>query len=591
MRLKGILTTEGTASTENGKIHFLAFLRVLRVLRGSLPYVMLLFSVLANAQVPRINTFYPIGGQAGTTIEVELRGSSLSGAEKLLVSGPGITGVVKAGSAKADDKYRPLFQAKCGGCHELRSPANRSLTAAQWAATVDRMVKVRNAPLSATEQTQVTEYLQSAARTGRVTAELTMAAGAPPGIREIRIVTPRGVSTAGLFEVGKLPEILGANGKMEQALAVKLPCVANGCFSGNAERHFYRFGAEKGQRYVFDMKAFRYSEASQMYFNPNLRLYDSGGQEIAENHGYYDLDPLLDWTCPSSGDYTLEARDLLGRGNPGSVYRLTMVPVSMGAVLEPPTSLNGARAATAIQCVARPDNVTVRPGMSTVVEVTVTRRDRIEGDITVQAEGLPQGVSAAPVLLPPDRQVARLILRAEANAASAETPIRLMASGKGTEGEVRVRAVPQETYLINNQARYIDRTETVLAIRGTPDFEAMALMEGALKVHPRQGTPVRVSIKRREGFTGPVTVRISGLPPGWVASPETIQPNRTEVTLTVRPDGNNPAGFLNRDPKLVPYQAVIEAVAEEFPFVITVRPVQKADNIKDEKDDRPYSNR
>jgi hypothetical protein len=692
-------------------------------------------AVPAHAQTPKISTLFPIGGKAGTTVEVEVRGSALTGADRLVVSGKGVLGTVDPGGAKVDEKFKPLFQSKCSGCHELRSPANRSMTPAQWAATVDRMVRVRNAPLSASEAANVTEYLQSMARAGKLTAKVTIAPDAQPGLVELRVANPKGVSTACLFEIGNLPEVMGQNGTLETAQAVTLPCVANGTLAGNAERHYYKFAAKQGQRLVFNLKGYRYDDRTQMFFNPNLRLYDSKGTEIAENHGYYELDPLIDWKCPADGDYTLEVRDLLGRGNPGSVYRLVMGPVPYDTFAYPPAiqrkkkasllvqgqnmpgsrctveapdaegvaevgtpyggqsvyvtrypvhqpstdnkpvplpaglagrldrqgtavtfpvqgnglfefevyaarlgapettvaqllndkgkqvaRANGDRTMTAtlqqgqaytlrvesgngkfgpecvffvearprrplLACVVRPDTFTVKPGRTTAVEVQVTRREDVEGDIQVTAEGLPSGVTAAPVVIPPDRQSGWLLFAATPSAKAGEQPIRIVAKARGASGESEAVAVPQEMYLMNNSPRYFDRAECVLAVRDAPDFVAEIATPGPIKVHQTKAVPVKVRIKRADSFKGPVVVRIQGLPGGWTASPETIGPNQTEATLQVRPDGNNRTPFVKRDPKLSPIIAVIEAESEEYPFVAGTVVVEKADHIEDEKDD------
>ena len=731
--------TTGSTGFTGKAIRFSPVLPVFPVVHPRSPhfvFALLLLTVAAVAQTPKINTLFPIGGKTGTSVEVEVRGSGLTGADKLVVSGRGVSGSVQPGGEKADDKFKPLFQAKCSGCHELRSPANRSLTAAQWAATVDRMVRVRNAPLSATEAASVTQYLQSMARAGRLTAKVEIAPDAPAGLVEVRLATPRGVSTACLFEIGSLPEVMGQNGSLETAQPVKLPCIANGTLAGNAERHYYRFAAKKGQRLVFNLKGYRFDDRTQLFFNPDLRLYDSGGKEIAENHGYYDLDPLLDWNCPADGDYTLEVRDLLGRGNPGSVYRLAMGmlpydtiawppviqrktkvtlsvrgndlpnPVScsveapdaegitsvsttcgaqkvyvtpyavtrsddakkvvnlpgalcgrlersgtadtfsvkgsgpfeievyasrLGAPESPVAQLlngkgkqvaratgDGRMAATldatdtyslrvesgdgkygaecvycvearplrpGIACVVRPDTFLVRPGTTTAVEVQVTRRDGLEGDIQVMAEGLPPGVTAAPSVIQPDRQSAWLQVTAAPSAAPADMPIRVVAKAHGPTGESVVTAVPQEMYLMNNSPRYFDRAECMLAVRGAPDFSAELGVTSPFKVHQSRAVPLKVRVKRREGFKGPIVIRINGLPSGWTASPETIAPNKDEATLQVRPDGNNRAPFFNRDAKLTPITAVVEAVSDDSPVVVGTVVIQKPDRINDEKDD------
>jgi hypothetical protein len=692
------------------------------------------------AQMPRITTLFPIGGKAGSTVEVELRGSNLAGANAFLVNNKGVNGVVQAGDTKPDETHRPLWQAKCAGCHELRSPSNRSMTPTQWAATVERMVRVRQAPLSEDETQKVTQFLVSAARAGRVTAQIKIEKETLPGLVEVRVATQRGLSTAAWFEVGNLPEVVGVQGKREEAQPITLPVVANGCFSNSGERHFFKFAAKQGQRLIFNLKGFRYHEATQLFFNPNLRLYDAAGKEIAENHGYYALDPLLDWQCPTDGTYTLEVRDLLGRANPGSVYRLTMGAVgtvSYDTTLFPPggqanaqtafqvvgthgegvvasysatlPALSGVRsvgspfgsqpcvvtpypvardesgpgtpialpaafggriykagetdaftvqgagdfefqvyapevgspltpgvqlvkadgsallnmgvgrntvkleagqtyslrvgdgnrragpeyvyfiearpARPRLELVSRPDNVTLRPGQATAVEVTLARREGVEGNIEVTAEDLPSGVTATKAILPPDRNQTWLILTAAPNAAPVEKPFLIAATGRGPLGEVRAVATPQEYYRLNNNPRYISRQEAVLTVRGQADFTASLLSEKPIPVHPKQAVEVKVKIKRREGYRGGIVVQMSGLPSGWTASPETLPADRDEVTLKVRPDGNNTQPFLNRDPKLTPLRAVIEASADDFDFVVGTLEVQAAKVNKNDLDD------
>src|SRR4051812_18881446 len=90
----------------------------------------------AGAQTPTINTFFPIGGQAGKTVEVEIRGASLENATGMLVHGSGLMGSVGVSTGKTDEAGKQVWQSKCATCHELRSPANRSMTTAQWSATI-----------------------------------------------------------------------------------------------------------------------------------------------------------------------------------------------------------------------------------------------------------------------------------------------------------------------------------------------------------------------------------------------------------------------------------------------------------------------
>src|SRR6185369_3629232 len=100
------------------------------------------------------------------------------------------------------------------------------------------------------------------------------------------------------------------------------------------------------------------------------------------------------------------------------------------------------------------------------------------------------------------------------------------ASGRGPLGEVKVQATPQEEYRLNNDPRYRNWSGVRVAVRGQIDYSVEFVNAGEpIRVHPRKATPVKVRIKRREGFTGNVTVFLSGLPSGWVANAEATTGN------------------------------------------------------------------
>lgn len=668
---------------------------------------------------------------------MEVRGSSLDGGGMVMVNAPGVTGQLVPGGSKGDDTFRPVWEAKCGTCHELRSPGNRSLTPAQWTATVDRMIKVRQAPINPADQQKIVKFLVAAAASGQMAAQFKIDPDTLPGLYEVRLVTARGVSTAGLFEVGNLPEIQGVNGRRETAQLVKLPLIANGTLAARAERHYYRFDAKQGQRLVFDLKGYRYNDLTQLFFNPQLRLYDSTGKEVAENHGYYELDPLIDWKCPADGPYTLEVRDLLGSGNPSSVYRLRMGELPYDTVLYPPAvqmastaslrvvgkntenrktdftlaapgqvgvqsvgspfgpqdlyvspypivraeakpatpvtlpaafaghfagsgaadtfqvqgsgpmefeayaarigspvnlhlSIRNAKGQTLgnvngdnrmrvnldanqvytlqvdqpaeqnspnfvycvearpthpeIECVVHPSNVTLRAGSSAAVQVVLTRRDGVKGEILLTATDLPPGVHATPKAIPGDRNEVLFILTADSSAAQTEKPFQINATVVAQGAQYTTQAVPQDVYQMNNQPHYMTRSSCVVGVRGKPDYK-VTFDDAPIKVHPRKGFPFKVKLTRLGTFKGPVQVKVDGLPSGWVANAETIQPDKDEVTLLIRPDGNNTQPFMTRDPALTPIRAVVIANSDEFEFVSGTVAVQKDDR-PDTKDDK-----
>ena len=285
-------------------------------------------SLPAFAQgTPRLNSLFPAGGRPGMTVEVAIQGSDLEDAHEVIIEGePGVTAKLHPAGGEIDDTHKPVFEANCGQCHELRSPSNRSMTPAQWKATVQRMITEKGAEIDVEAQTQIVAYLTSAARASAgLTAELSIAPDAPIGLREIRIVGKHGTSTAWPFEVSQTPDIIEteSNNDPESATTIELPSLINGVINPGGDEDYYVFEGTKGQRYVFSVKAYRLNNISQQFFNPTISVFDAKGVELARSNGFYSLDPLIDMTLPDDGPYLLRIRDLLHRGNPDSVYRLT----------------------------------------------------------------------------------------------------------------------------------------------------------------------------------------------------------------------------------------------------------------------------
>ncbi len=308
-------------------------------------------TIFAQA-TPRLNSLFPAGAQIGKTVEVKIQGSDLDGAYKLIVEGaPGITGTLNAGGGKVDETHKPVYEANCGQCHELRSPSNRSMTATQWAAVVKRMVTNQGAEITEEDQAKITDYLKSAARaSGGMTAELIIDPKAPIGVRELRIVGKNGASTAWPFEITDVPDTFETetNNSPETATNIELPIIVNGVISSGGDEDYYTFDGSKGDRCVFNVKAYRYNKISQQFFNPIISLFDAQGKELARSHGFYSLDPLIDYTIPEDGKYFLRIQDLLYRGNPDSVYRLMSGVVPYNTYIYPTGGEIGSKIQTKI---------------------------------------------------------------------------------------------------------------------------------------------------------------------------------------------------------------------------------------------------
>lgn len=166
-------------------------------LSAAVTSVLLLFSTvwvtqaqLATLPTPRLLTVMPMGGLAGSTVEVTLTGSDIDDASELRFSSPTITAKPKLG---------------------------------------------------ANGQAEPNKFL------------VTLPATTPHGIHDMRVLTRYGISTPRAFVVGGLPEVVRtkANNSQADALALEVGSVCNAYATAAAE-DYYTFQAKKGQRVLVD---------------------------------------------------------------------------------------------------------------------------------------------------------------------------------------------------------------------------------------------------------------------------------------------------------------------------------------------------
>ncbi len=520
----------------------------------------------AHAQSPRIAALFPAGAKAGETVEVAVKGGGLAGAQKVLVLGaPGVTAeLVPSSVGTIDETARPVFQNKCTSCHEPRSPANRSMSPDQWASTVDRMITARGAEINKPDRDKIVGYLQGMAKAGQVSAKVTVAPNAAPGLRELRVITSGGgASSAWTFEVGATPEVAttttapGTNPQSAPKLA--LPVVVNGLMAASGQKDYFSFVVKKNERVYFDLKANRLNAQSQANFSPLLVLYDAQGNEIAKNLGRFGIDPALAFTPTEEGTVTLLVRDLLWKGSPASVYRLSAgtAPFSDGMVVFPP--------------VAQPGQTLT----AHLIEVGATSGDGVPASLSVPASGA-NGITTVAA---PNAQTRLLVRNAPGgppNGANG-SPLRLPGAfwGKLTQAEqIDVFTVQAEKpgglelyarrlgspltaqVVVKNSAgnvvaqRIADSDEDDLSLPnafsspGTyrveisdvngsvgpscvyawesvdkaPQF-SLSVSPDVVAIAPGGATALVVRAPKRDNLSGPISLRLSGLPPGVTVSP------------------------------------------------------------------------
>ncbi len=301
--------------------------------------VLLAAATAAQAQVrPYIGYVYPAGGQQGTTFQIKLGGQGMDDVNQVLVTGKGVSGRVVEYCRRMNPQDMQLLREQL---NELRRGSRGSAAKPPDEAAKKLIAKIEK---------RMAEYVNRPACASIASiayAEVTIAPDAEPGQREIRLVTPRGVSNPLPFHVGQLPEstrkaMITAEfqvlGKEELALRkrppeevevrIAVPCTVNGQIaSGEVNR--YRFEARKGQKLVISTAARQLvpyiADAVPGWFQPVLAVYDAAGKEVAFDDDYrFKPDPVVLFDVPKDGEYVFTVTDAIFRGREDFVYRVSI---------------------------------------------------------------------------------------------------------------------------------------------------------------------------------------------------------------------------------------------------------------------------
>ena len=159
-------------------------------------------------------------------------------------------------------------------------------------------------------------------------ARFRVAVGAdvPLGYYDVRLVGKFGVTNPRTFTVGELPEVVEQepNNVQAKAMRVALGTVINGRSLPSEDVDLFVFSAKAGERVLIDCHAARADSALDGF----LWLFDSAGRQLASNADDASrsekLDPLIDFTVPSDGDYYVKLADFVYEGGNGDFYRLTI---------------------------------------------------------------------------------------------------------------------------------------------------------------------------------------------------------------------------------------------------------------------------
>jgi hypothetical protein len=399
---------------------------------------------------------------------------------------------------------------------------------------------------------------------------------------ELRLRNDSGWSNPFLIGLVRAPLVLdnGNNETLQTAQAVPVPCEIAGHIEKPRDRDWYSFTAKKGQTYMIDILSDRQGAPTYPYFM--LRSDKSELKESDDNLDGLSLkfyirseDPqAFLFTVPADGKYFLLVSSRLADTvvGPRHFYRVRITPP------QPDFHL-----VALADDEYRPTGTTVLAGGQQALTIFALRQDGFAGDIRLNVEGLPPGVTAAPQTIGGPLRQASLVLSAASNAAVWTGPIKI--TGTATIGGNQVVREARSASIvwpippgqgIPTLSR-IDRS-AMLAVRPgapyslVPSLDKPALMQGD------KGT-LKVKLTRLSpDFKTPLTVQATPneLPPGLSLNnnqPITIAPNATEGTLPINVPPNLPPGTYNivlHTQTQMPYSK--DAMAKQKPNTLVVLP-------------------
>jgi hypothetical protein len=171
-------------------------------------------------------------------------------------------------------------------------------------------------------------------------------AAAAAGLCEVRASGAFGITNPRYFLITDLAEgeEKEPNNARDAAQRIAIESAVSASSGGGGDVDYYVFSAAKAQRVVVECLAQRLDSR----LDATLVLFDALGKELDRDRGTYGRDPVLDFTAPADGDYTVEVHDGLFRGSGEYFYHLSFSAAPRLEYVFPPCGMPGTEGEFAI---------------------------------------------------------------------------------------------------------------------------------------------------------------------------------------------------------------------------------------------------
>lgn len=298
------------------------------------------------------------------------------------------------------------------------------------------------------------------------------------------------------------------NGEMAQAApgALEPPIAFDGAIDAPGDIDWHRVVLKQDVR----MNVRLLARQQRSPLDPVMTIHAADGRQLDGSDDTIGLDSYFAFAAPADGEYLIRVFDHLRAGSPLHTYRLEVFPTAPSLALDVPRF---GRDTQARQTVSVP-----RGGRAALV-VHATR-NQWAGPVALAATELPDGVTCTAV--PMGRSVDTTLLLFEAAPEAPFAARCVEVTGDSEEPKLRgglrqrfnlVVVSPNETSLCDTDCNRLP----VAVVEPVPFTLEVAMPKVPLVHFGQMALPV--TVQRREGFDGAITLRLLGAHAGINAQP------------------------------------------------------------------------
>jgi len=323
----------------------------------------------------------------------------------------------------------------------------------------------------------------------------------------------------------------------DKAQKVSPPCEIVGRFYPHDDVDCFTFDAGKGEVYWIEV----FSQRMGLPTSPALQIQRVtknakgdgqvsdiamlGGPDAPQRSQGFDgalrivsPDPVYRLEAGETATYRLTLRDLFNtaRDNPALIYRLSIhKQLPDFALLATTAAIGGPNANKAEPTLGSPF---LRKSGVTPIRIMALREEGFDGEITIEAHGLPDGVHCVPIRLGRGANATTLLFTADDGAGPWAGPVRLigkaMIAGKERAHRAKIESVVWPGNADNTEpptARVTDQLP--LAVSGD-EAEPLSIAVTVSSLQGKAGSRVKAPVKvtRRLEMKQPLKLKAAGLP-------------------------------------------------------------------------------